>query len=130
MRSLKVPSSSSRRVIGSKAKVEVDEDNLVMGPPISHNDLLRECVLKQIPLRRCKPFREIYDDVLNDYGAVASRTIHRALDRLLEERVIAHVISPYFGVSVSGYVLYTSPLLWDRDGFSHLVDMLEDAAGR
>jgi hypothetical protein len=96
-----------------------------------HGQTLRAIVAKHIERRRCKVFREIYDDVIYDYGSFVSkdagaRAIWRAISDLLSQDVIVNV--KVSGCrSPGGYIRSDSPLLKDTDGQRFLLETLEDA---
>ena len=107
-----------------------DEDDYSNGSRYQ-GSLMREFVLKYVGYRRCKVFHEIYHDVLEDYGSVDERSVYRWLAKLVDEREIVNVAPP--GRSKKGrplpggYVRSDSPLLWETDGYSTLIDSMNDS---
>lgn len=95
-----------------------------------HGATLNAIVAKHIERRRCKVFREIYNDVLHDYGTFKSKTagtraIWRAIEQLLAQHEITS-IKVAGSNSPGGYVRSDSPLLHDRDGRRFLLETLKD----
>lgn len=95
-----------------------------------HGETLREIVAKHVERRRCKVFREIYNDVIHDYGnfksqAAGTRAVWRAIRELLNRKEIIP-IKAAGTTSPGGYVRSDSPLLKDSDGLRFLLESLED----
>jgi hypothetical protein len=95
-----------------------------------HGPTLNAIVAKHIERRRCKVFREIYNDVIHDYGtfkskAAGTRAIWRAIEQLLAADQITS-IKVAGTKSPGGYVRSDSPLLRDSDGRRSLLESLED----
>jgi hypothetical protein len=94
---------------------------------------LRIAVFDAIELRRCKPLREIKQDVFASFGATTGRSVQRAIVDLLDDRQIIHVVAPeqarHRGAH-GAYIRMDSPLLWEPDGYAMLLDQLYDCATR
>jgi len=94
-----------------------------------HGETLREIIYAHVPARYCKPFQDLYTDVLADYGFVNTRAVYRALKVLLGRSQIINVSPPSRIKSKrlpGGYVRSDSPLLSDPDGRDFLLGTLED----
>lgn len=95
----------------------------------SHRKALRDIVRAHVPKHHCKPFRVLYNDVLNDYGDFVSdqagfRAVWRALSSLISEGSIVSVTKDG-PRSLGGYVRSDSPLLRDEDGRMCLLENLD-----
>lgn len=62
-----------------------------------------ECVLRSVCYYEAKTFEEILWDVLNDYGSLSRRALHRHIARLLNEGVITRLRDP-LDPSIRGYL--------------------------
>jgi hypothetical protein len=94
-----------------------------------HRSVLRDITLKHLTTRRCKPFRELLNDVRNDYGdgKWLSRALYRTLNDLRNTGEVVSIRLPTDNASTpGGYVRGDSPLLNDDDGKSFLQETLED----
>jgi hypothetical protein len=116
--------------INSRAKDPFNDPKFTTGRTPQHGATLREIVVKHVSSRRCKPFREIYNDVLDDYGTFTSahagaRAIWRAIADLMRRQEIVPVKQPGTRFR-GGYVRSDSPLLKDLDGQRFLLEQLED----
>lgn len=76
-------------------------------------------------------FGQIYNDVVNVYGAVQTRVVQRALQHLAQDRKIvlvtargARTRAKRLDRLYGAYIRWTSPLLFDPDGV--LFDQAED----
>jgi hypothetical protein len=98
-----------------------------------HTHTLREIVYDHTPVRRCKVFKDLYQEVIEDYGTFASynagcRAVWRALKRLVGEARIIHVT--FAGKDIGGYVRSDSPLLRSNEGRWTLIETLKDASAQ
>jgi hypothetical protein len=96
-----------------------------------HGETLCEVIYDHIPVRYCKPFQDLYSDVLEDYGQVNARAVYRALKTLLlREQIISVTLPPTKERKTKrppgGYVRSNSPLLADADGRDFLIDTLAE----
>jgi hypothetical protein len=91
-----------------------------------HGETLRDIIYSHIPTRYCKPFQELYGDVLDDYGYVNTRAVYRALKVLVTREQITNVSPGKDKRLPGGYVRSDSPLLSDSEGREFLLSTLED----
>jgi hypothetical protein len=99
---------------------------------VSRRGLIMEAVYAAVSDRVLRRFSEIYNLVVEDYGSCKSRTVHRAIAALIENRQII-VVAPSQSVEKvrtgrfvrGGYVRYDSPLLWEPDGLATLVEQAD-----
>jgi hypothetical protein len=73
--------------------------------------ILDEVVLKTIERYTCKVFRQIYSEVIDDFGQITQRTVYRSLSKHVDRQNVVHVS---WRRGDGGYLLPTSPLLKDR----------------
>lgn len=60
--------------------------------------------------RRIKPFMEVYQEVIDDYGQITERSVYRRLKELIGR---GHILRVTFARNLSGYLRPKSPLLAD-----------------
>lgn len=91
-----------------------------------HGETLREIIYSHVPTRYCKPFQDLYSDVVDDYGQVNTRAVYRALKVLVGREQITNVSPGKSKRLPGGYVRSDSPLLSDAEGREFLLSTLED----
>lgn len=74
--------------------------------------VLDECILRALSPHTVKPFRVIYDALLNDYGSCEERRARRRLAWLRDNDRIVYVKFDKVGM-IAGYTTNDSPLLSD-----------------
>lgn len=104
---------------------------VVSGPQVKEKRLrptIDECVYAHIGMRRIRAFREVYGDVVHDYGTITERGVYRSIERLIDERKVIRVVPWPNGRSyrLGCYLRYESPLIWDRSGQRSIQEQLQE----
>lgn len=89
---------------------------------------LDECVYDWVTSRYVRTFRDVYSDVVQDYGSITERGVYRALERLIDDRRVIRVVPWPNGrlLRLGAYLRYDSPLIWDARGHANIQEQLHD----
>lgn len=113
-------------------------EGVVGKPPVvrvSARRLLVDITYEMISDRVPKTFAQIYTDVLDEYGSITTRNVNVALAELRESREVAFIVpsGSQRVVHTDGvrgaYIRYDSPLLWQSDGLSGLMELVHEMIG-
>jgi hypothetical protein len=103
--------------------------------PVTASEGLIESTYAAIGLRVPKPFAEVWQTVVNDYGAITDRGVQRALRVLVDQRRVASLTHAEMApatrrapnVRAPGfYIRYDSPRLWSPGGLRDLMTVAAD----
>jgi len=89
---------------------------------------LDECVYDWVTTRFVRTFRDVYSDVIQDYGSITERGVYRALERLIDAHRVIRVVPWPNGrlLRLGAYLRYDSPLIWDLSGHANIQEQLRD----
>lgn len=89
---------------------------------------LDECVYDWVLSRYVRTFRDVYSDVVQDYGSITERGVYRALERLIDARRVIRIVPWPNGrlLRLGAYLRYDSPLIWEPKGHANIQEQLHD----
>lgn len=77
-----------------------------------------------------RSFRDLYQAVVDDFGAISDRSVQRALSVLVRDRHVASLGAtgwlPRARKPAGWYIRYDSPKLWTTDGLRDLMSVVAD----